>query len=104
MGQTITTTQFYLKGRRQSTLTGYLRHKTKYTEPVQGSVFVNPDDADSDGFDMSEKVVIVTGANSGIGMDLATYAAGKNAKVYMFCRSEAVRIASRSIPLPQLFS
>ncbi|GMH51559.1 hypothetical protein TrRE_jg5553, partial [Triparma retinervis] len=77
MGQTITTTQFYLKGRRQSTLTGYLRHKGKYREPVQGAVVVNgnEDGLTSDGFDMSGKVVVVTGANSGIGFDLATYAA-----------------------------
>lgn len=96
MGQTITTTQFYLKGRRQSTLTGYLRHKGKYTEPVQGAVVVNGnEDGLTDGFDMSAKVVVITGANSGIGFDLATYAAGKNAKVYMFCRSEERGEAAR---------
>ena len=42
----------------------------------------------ADGVDLSDKVVIVTGANSGIGKDLATYAAAKGAKLYMFCRSK----------------
>jgi len=95
MGQTITTTQFYLKGRRQSTLTGYIRHVKGYSEPVQGSVFVKDVSEGSDNVDMSGKVVVITGANSGIGYELATYAAGKNAKVYMFCRSEKRGEAAR---------
>lgn len=32
--------------------------------------------------------MVVTGANSGIGKELATYAAAKGAKVYMCCRSK----------------
>mmetsp|Transcript_22118 Transcript_22118/g.52358 ORF Transcript_22118/g.52358 Transcript_22118/m.52358 type:complete len:93 (-) Transcript_22118:1778-2056(-) len=42
----------------------------------------------ADGVDLSDKVVVITGANSGIGKDLATYAAAKGAKLYMFCRSK----------------
>jgi dehydrogenase/reductase SDR family protein 12 len=33
-------------------------------------------------------VIIVTGANSGIGKEVATYAAAKGAKLYMLCRSK----------------
>ena len=31
---------------------------------------------------------MITGANSGIGKELATYAAAKGGRVYMFCRSK----------------
>jgi dehydrogenase/reductase SDR family protein 12 len=37
---------------------------------------------------MEGKVIVVTGANSGIGKEIATYAASKNATVYMLCRSK----------------
>jgi len=43
---------------------------------------------ESDGVDMSGKVVVVTGANSGVGRSVTTYAAAKGAKVYMLCRSK----------------
>ena len=37
---------------------------------------------------MGGKVVVITGANSGVGKEVATYAASKGAKLYMICRSE----------------
>jgi dehydrogenase/reductase SDR family protein 12 len=37
---------------------------------------------------MEGKVVVITGANSGLGKELATYAAAKGAKLYMLCRSK----------------
>ena len=33
-------------------------------------------------------IVLQLGANSGIGKEIATYAAAKGAKLYMFCRSK----------------
>ena len=95
LGQVWITTQFFLKGRRESTLTGYLRHCRSYTEPVQSSAHVVGFNEDGDGVDMSNKVVVITGANSGIGFELATYAAGKKASVYMFCRSDSRGEAAR---------
>eukprot|EP00535_Pseudo-nitzschia_heimii_P006489 CAMPEP_0197175802 /NCGR_PEP_ID=MMETSP1423-20130617/1919_1 /TAXON_ID=476441 /ORGANISM="Pseudo-nitzschia heimii, Strain UNC1101" /LENGTH=325 /DNA_ID=CAMNT_0042625043 /DNA_START=158 /DNA_END=1132 /DNA_ORIENTATION=+ len=68
--------------------TGYIKHLVNYKTPVQKSPFVRIGEEGCDGVDLSDKVVIVTGANSGIGKDLATYAAAKGAKTYMFCRSK----------------
>jgi len=42
----------------------------------------------ADGVDLEGKVFVVTGANSGIGKELATYVAAKGAKLYMLCRSK----------------
>lgn len=64
--------------------TGYVNHVKKYKEAVQSAAFVKEG---SDGVDMTGKVVVVTGANSGIGKDVATYVAGKNATLFMLCRS-----------------
>lgn len=55
---------------------------------MQNSPAIRLGQEGADGVDLSDKVVVVTGANSGIGKDLATYAAAKGAKIYMFCRSK----------------
>ncbi|KAI1388439.1 NAD(P)-binding protein [Hypoxylon trugodes] len=38
--------------------------------------------------DLTDKVVVITGANTGIGKEIAQIAYSKNAKVYIFARSE----------------
>jgi len=55
---------------------------------VQSSSAIKLGENGADGVTMDGKVVVITGANSGIGKELATYAAAKGAKLYMLCRSK----------------
>jgi NADPH:quinone reductase-like Zn-dependent oxidoreductase len=68
--------------------TGYAKHISKYTTPYQTSSTIRPGADGADGYDLGGKVVVITGANSGLGKELATYAAAKGAKLYMLCRSK----------------
>ncbi|KAL7570367.1 hypothetical protein ACA910_017206 [Epithemia clementina (nom. ined.)] len=96
MGQTISTTQFYLYGKRHFTQTGYRRHVQHYKQPVQSAAAIGLKDEGADGVDLSGKVVVVTGANSGIGKEVATYCAAKGAKLYMLCRNQERAEAART--------
>lgn len=98
MGQAITSTQFYVFGKKHSTQTGYYRHIKNYAKqfPVQKKAEIVRGAEGADGVDMGGKVVIVTGANSGIGKEISTYAAAKGAKVYLLCRSSERAEAART--------
>ena len=83
-----TTTQWYAYGKLHFTQKGYMRHIGKYTTPVQSAPSIGRGVKGADGVDLDGKVVVITGANSGIGKTLSTYAAAKGANVYMICRSK----------------
>lgn len=86
--QGIVSTQFFLYGKKHFTQTGYFKHVADYNDPVQNAVVVADGSSDSDGVDLSGKTILITGANQGIGKEIATYAAGKKATVYLLCRNK----------------
>ena len=61
MGAGISTTQWYLHGKRHFTKTGYLRHIKSYTSPVQDRASIGIGEAGADGVDMTNKCVVITG-------------------------------------------
>lgn len=76
-GQFAASSQFYLYGRKHFTRTGWETHSMEYERP----------DFLSQNLDLSECVYMITGANSGIGREVAQYLVGQNATVYMVCRN-----------------
>jgi len=86
--QGIVSSQFFLFGKKHFTQTGYRKHVAQYPNPVQPFAVVDAEDTTSDGVDLAGKTFLITGANQGIGKEIATYAAGKGASVYLLCRNK----------------
>jgi len=78
------TSQFFLYGTRHFNQTGYMKHVKAYKQPNL-----------LDDVDLRGKVFMVTGANSGIGKEIALFLARKEAIVYMVCRSQQRAAAAR---------
>lgn len=84
LGQFAATTQFYLYGKKHFTRTGYEAASKLYTQP---------DPLTS--FNLAGKVYMVTGANQGIGFEIAKYLASRGGKIFMVCRNAARAEAAR---------
>uniref|UniRef100_A0A7S3L8A4 Dehydrogenase/reductase SDR family member 12 n=1 Tax=Amphora coffeiformis TaxID=265554 RepID=A0A7S3L8A4_9STRA len=93
MGQTLSSSNFFFYGKKHFTHKGYVRHIKDYTSTVQTSALAL--DGLKDGVNLDGRVVVITGANSGLGKEVATYSAAKGAKVYMLCRTKSKAEAAR---------
>eukprot|EP00438_Fugacium_kawagutii_P007207 Skav214304 [mRNA] locus=scaffold4614:94925:110792:- [translate_table: standard] len=88
-GQFAATTQFFLYGKRHFTSSGWKTHKANYAQPDMGRDLLTTE------LDLKGQVFIVTGANSGIGKEIAQFLATKGATLYMICRSKERAEAAR---------
>lgn len=82
-GQFAATSQFYLYGRKHCTATGYENAMKKVLKKGGGA-----DPLADPSLSLAGKVAMVTGANSGVGKEIATFLAKKGAAVFMVCRSK----------------
>ena len=85
MGNGLATVQFFIYGRQECTQKGWEKAKRSYGSP-------DPLDL----CDLSGRVMLVTGANSGIGFEIAQFAASRGARTYMLCRNAERAEAARA--------
>jgi len=83
-GQLQTTLNFYFYGKSRFTKTGYLKNVKQYKDRN----FLEE-------VDLTGRVYMITGANSGIGKEMALYVAKKGATVFMVCRSPERAVVAR---------
>mmetsp|Transcript_82032 Transcript_82032/g.230129 ORF Transcript_82032/g.230129 Transcript_82032/m.230129 type:complete len:344 (+) Transcript_82032:60-1091(+) len=84
--QIVAAGQFYVHGRKHFTRTGWVNHSQAYPRP----------DILAQSMDLSGRVYLVTGGNSGIGKEIAGFLLGKGASVYIVCRSPERGEAARA--------
>jgi dehydrogenase/reductase SDR family member 12 len=80
LGQFAASTQFYIVGKATCTKTGWEKAIQKYKKP---DILADPR------LSVAGHVYMVTGANAGIGKEIATQLARRGATVYMVCRNLA---------------
>ena len=84
-GQFAATSQFYLYGTQYCTRKGWENASRHYPQPDE-----------LDDVSLTDRVFMVTGANSGIGFECTSYLAKKDATVYMVCRNSERAEAAKS--------
>lgn len=77
--------QFYYWGKKHFTRTGYEQHIQRYEQP----------DIMKQEMDLRSRVCLITGANSGVGREVASFLASKGASIFMLCRSQERAEAAR---------
>jgi dehydrogenase/reductase SDR family protein 12 len=87
VGQFMSTSQFYFYGRWHFTQTGWKNHSKLYSQP---------DILSDSSPNLAGKVYMITGANSGIGKEIAYFLAMKAATVYLVCRSNERGLAAQN--------
>ena len=80
LGQFAASTQFYIFGKANCTKTGWEKAIQKYKKP---DILADPRHS------IAGHVYIITGANTGIGKEIATQLARRGATVFMVCRNLA---------------
>jgi len=76
VGQLIAATNFYFYGRKHFTETGWLKHSARY-----------PSHDPLEAVNLAGRVYVITGANSGIGKEIAFFLAERGARLHLVCRN-----------------
>ena len=85
MGAAMTSVKFYLVGKASFTRTGYLAHRASFPQYANANDIITQIPAEKS---LAGKNYLVTGANSGIGKEVAQFLYNGGATVHLVCRRQ----------------